>query len=333
MLTRDLRRARRWALRLPPLAGLVADRDLWRERAQARERELIELRANSEPQAPESQVTVRQAHPPGHFYSPIPDLDDIASRESQIFDRTRTEVPGIDMRSADQLGLLPGFAAFYEEQPFTEQPADGRRYGFENDFFSYGDGLALYGMLRHLRPRRMIEVGSGWSSALALDVNDLFLDQAMECTFIEPYPDRLLELLRPADHDRVTVLERPLHAVPDSTFADLAAGDLLFIDSTHVSRVGSDVNRLLLDVIPALPAGVMVHVHDVFWPFEYPEQWVYEGRAWNENYLLRALLIDNARLQIVWFNGYLARMHPELVEKAMPLWRRNTGGSIYFTTA
>jgi hypothetical protein len=99
-----------------------------------------------------------------------------------------------------------------------------------------------------------------------------------------------------------------------------------------VSRVGSDVNRLLLDVVPSLPAGVHIHIHDIFWPFEYPEAWIYEGRAWNENYLLRALLVGNSGLRVTWFNDYLGRFHSDPVEAAMPLWRLNPGGSIYLQT-
>lgn len=304
-------------MQLPPLARLTADRDQERARRRKLQGQL---------------ATYKRGYPPGHYHSPIPDLDDVRAREHQIFDRSQPEVPGVDLRAADQLALLPEFARLYAEQPFADEPADGLRYGFANAYFGYGDGLALYGMLRHLQPKRLVEVGSGWSSALALDVNDRFLDGAMQCTFLEPYPARLHELLRPADKDRARIVEQPLHAVADEVFADLEAGDLLFIDSTHVSRVGSDVNRLFLEIVPALPPGVHVHVHDIFWPFEYPEAWVYEGRAWNESYLLRALLIGNDRLRVTWFNDYLGRFHSDAVAEAMPLWRRNPGGSIYLET-
>ena len=277
-------------------------------------------------------ATYERGYPPGHYYSPVPDLDEVRARERQIFDRSSAHLKGIDLRTDEQLALLPDFARHYAEQPFGDEPVDGLRYGFANTYFGYGDGLALYAMLRHLRPKRLVEVGSGWSSALALDVNDRFLDGAMECTFLEPYPARLHELLRPTDTDRVRMVEQPLHAVPDEVFAELEAGDLLFIDSTHVSRVGSDVNRLFLEIVPSLPPGVHVHVHDIFWPFEYPEAWVYEGRAWNEGYLLRALLTGNDSLRVTWFNDHLGRFHSEVVAEAMPLWRRNPGGSIYLET-
>lgn len=343
------------ATRVPPLARLLSDRDRWRNRARTAQRELRacqtereglrrELRAvraiavepsvvpaaGTLPVAPGADVA--QEFPPGHYYSPIADLHEVRSRAATIFDRSRSDLPGIDLRVDQQLALLPEFARLYEEMPFQDEPGDGLRYGFVNRFFAHGDGLALYSMLRHLRPRRVVEVGSGWSSALTLDVNDRFFAGAIECTFIEPYPDRLNALLSDRDADRVSIVEKPLHAAGRDAFEQLAPGDLLFIDSTHVSRVGSDVNQLLLEVVPQLPAGVTVHVHDVFWPFEYPPYWIYGGRSWTEDYLLRALLIDNPRLRIVWFNDFLAEFHAAEVEKALPGWGRNPGGSIYLRT-
>lgn len=336
--------ARAVARGVPPLRSLLSERDQWRSRIRAAEARAEKLRAERNAARAELKQTrkllaefdkdrpvgtVRQAFPPGHFYSPIPNLDELRGREAEVFDRTRAALPGIDVRADAQLALLPEFASYVAEAPFTDQPEDGRRYGFDNRFFAYGDGLALYCWLRHLKPKRLVEVGSGWSSALTLDVNDLFLDGQLEATFVEPYPERLNSLLRDADRTRARVIAQPLHAVAGDVFDSLGPGDLLFIDSTHVSRVGSDVNRLLLEVIPALPTGVMVHLHDVFWPFEYPADWVFSGRAWNEDYLLRALLAGNDHLRIRWFNDYLRHHHAEAVTAAMPPWARNAGGSIY----
>ncbi|HUR73693.1 MAG TPA: class I SAM-dependent methyltransferase [Sporichthya sp.] len=337
-------RVRAVARRLPPLRGFIAERERLRSQARGAQAKVDKLRAERNAATAELKQTrkllaahdkdrpvgtVRQIVPPGHFYSPIPNLDELRGREGEIFDRSVTDLPGIHLRSDEQLALLPEFARYAAEQPFTDQPAEGRRYGFDNVFFSYGDGMALYCWLRHLQPRRLIEVGSGWSSALTLDVNDQFLGGKLECTFIEPHPERLHSLLRDSDRTRAHVLEKPLHTLSPDVFDLLGPGDLLFIDSTHVSRVGSDVNRLLLDVVPSLPPGVLIHIHDVFWPFEYPADWVFSGRAWNENYLLRALLIGNDHLRIRWFNDYLRYHHADAVTAAMPLWARLPGGSIY----
>jgi hypothetical protein len=148
-------------------------------------------------------------------------------------------------------------------------------------------------------------------------------------TFIEPYPDRLESLITDNDRDRVRILDAPLHKVGFDTFAELEAGDILFIDSTHVGKVGSDVNQIMFEILPRLPSGVHVHIHDIFHPFEYPAAWVFEGRSWNENYFLHAFLIENHRFKISWFNSFLAQSHADRVAAALPLWARNTGGSIW----
>ena len=176
----------------------------------------------------------------------------------------------------------------------------------------------------------MIEIGSGFSSAVALDVNDLFLDGAMELTFIEPFPDeRLLRLAGEAELG-ARLIRKPLQDVDPALFARArATNDVLFVDSTHVARAGSDVNHLVFEVLPSLRAGVLVHVHDVFYPFEYPAAWVRDGRAWNEAYLLRAFLQYNEAFEIVLFNTYLEQARPEWFAEHMPLCLKNPGGSIW----
>jgi hypothetical protein len=274
-----------------------------------------------------------QMYPPGHYYSPIADMREIRKREDTIFAAPRA-LAGIDLREQAQLDLIPVIAKLCEDHPYEAQPGPASRYGFENDFFSYGDALVLHAMLRMIRPARYVEVGSGWSSALALDVFAKDAERRTECTFIEPYPVRL-HLLLGSDEDeneRVRIIESPLHAAPSTPFEDLDAGDVLFIDSTHVSRVGSDVNQLLFEVLPRLRPGVYIHIHDVFYPFEYIQEWVYAGRNWTEDYLLRAYLIDNPRIEIVWFNSYMARMHRDAVASKVPEWDKNPGGSLWLKT-
>ena len=265
---------------------------------------------------------------PGHFGSPIPALNEIRRREAEIF-AVPDAVAGVRIEAEPQLELVRGFADLYRDQPFGAQPRPGLRYHFENTLFSYGDALVLHCLLRSIRPRQLVEVGSGFSSAVILDTNDGFLGGATTCTFIDPYPQRLRALLRGDDHDRCTIVTQPVQQVPLEVFDRLGEGDILFIDSTHVSKVGSDVNRLVFDVLPRLPAGVLVHFHDVFYPFEYPREWVYRGRAWNENYLLRAFLMFNGAFEVVLFNSYLAHFHLDAVRAVMPLWAERPGGSLW----
>ena len=109
----------------------------------------------------------------------------------------------------------------------------------------------------------------------------------------------------------------------------LASGDILFIDSTHVSKAGSDVNHIFFKILPSLAEGVNIHLHDIFYPFEYPKEWIYEGRAWNENYVLHAFLQYNSAFKITFFSNFLARFHHRTFHEKMPLCMKNTGGSIW----
>ena len=271
--------------------------------------------------------------PPGHFYSPLPDLADVRARHAQIFPPPPEALPGIELNTDAQLARMRSFAAYAREQPFPEQPHPDFRFHYENDFFSYADGHTLYCMLRQLAPRRYLEIGSGFSSALALDVNERYLGGRMQITLIEPYPDRLRARLRPGDEARFALLQTGLQAAPPSLFSQLEPGDVLFVDSTHVSKVGSDVNQILFQILPQLPVGVYVHFHDIFYPFEYPAEWVYEGRAWNENYMLRAFLSHSRAYSIEYFNHYLAALHADALRAHTPLALRNTGGSIWLRRA
>ncbi len=271
----------------------------------------------------------RTWRPPGHFYSPVPDPDEIAKRAYALFDTDLRDLPGVASRVPEQVALCDALAAYYADQPWAAERLPGRRYGFDNDQFSYADALFLHGMMRHVRPKRVVEVGSGHSSAAMLDTADLFLDGAVEFTFIDPYPERLRGLLRPEDDARVTVIEAPVQDVPLDVFAPLEADDILFIDSTHVCKTGSDVNHLVFEVVPRVAPGVYVHFHDVHYPFEYPREWVAEGRAWNEAYLLRAFLQFNEAFEIVAMNTALERFRTDWFREHMPLCLENPGGSLW----
>jgi predicted O-methyltransferase YrrM len=347
--------ARAAARRLPPLRRLLEDRARLagevhelRGEVEVRDREIQELRTDigaleaaaedRQRRLDEQRLELEELHrraglyPPGHFYSPVPDLDEVRDRDAQIFDGP-AELVGIDLRTDDQLALVERLARYVVDQPFEAEPKDGLRYHFDNDYFGWGDGLVLFCMLRQLRPARVVEVGAGFSSALMLDTAERFLHPAPELVFIEPHPDRLRGLLRDDDTDRVTLLSRQVQDVDRALFDRLEPGDVLFIDSSHVTKIGSDVNLLLLEVIPRLRPGVHVHVHDIVWPFEYARKWVYQGRAWNEAYLLRALLTGNPRLRITFWSSQLAACHREQVGAALPLWLRDSGTSIWLETA
>lgn len=256
--------------------------------------------------------------PPGHFYSPVPDLPEIRKSANEIFDRSIKCLPEVEINEAAQLKLLRQFAEYYASIPFSDQATDGRRYFYDNPYFSYGDGIVLYSMLRHFRPGKVIEIGSGFSSAEMLDVSDRFFAKKIEFTFIEPYPERLLKLLTKEDLAHCRIVNKPLQEIDLQLFATLEANDILFIDSSHVGKINSDVLYIFFKILPFLKPGVIVHFHDIVWPFEYPQNWVEEGRAWNEAYFLRAFLQYNAAFEIIFFNSFMALQHSKEIEGQIP---------------
>ena len=264
--------------------------------------------------------------PPGHFYSPVPDLADIRRRAGRLF-ATDRELPGIDLRAREQVELFCTLAALAREAPLPAVPGTVARYGVENPNYGIGDASMLQAMLRHLRPSRYLEVGSGYTTALALDTNDLYLDGTMALTAVEPYPELLADVVRPGE--RVEVIAEQVQSVPLDRFRALDAGDVLFVDCSHVLKTGSDVQHLYTNVLPVLAPGVHVHVHDIFWPFEYLRHWVEAGRAWNEAYLLHAFLLFNDAFEIMLWNHYLALEHRELVEAELPAMLETPGGAIW----
>jgi hypothetical protein len=238
------------------------------------------------------------------------------------------ELPGIELHPGEQLALVAQLGALPAED-FTADPPAGRRYRM-NGFFGPGDAAILSAMIRHLAPRRVVEVGSGFSSAVTLDTNERFMGGQLRCTFVDPNPERLLSLLRPGDRERVSLLDCPVQEVADATFEALEPGDILFIDSSHVIKAGGDVNHLVLDVLPELSPGVHVHFHDVFHPFEYFRAWFERDRkAWSETYLLRALLQHSRRYRVRLFGDYLWRFEKEEVKALFPAMLASRPGSLW----
>lgn len=313
------------ANRLPFLSALLADRRRLYAELQQAQTELLHLRA-----ARDQWTHGNRYVPPGHYYSPIPKVEQVLQDWPRIGpDSGKRSFEGIDLREADQFALLHRLARNYGNLPFRPEKQPGLRYFYENGAFSYADAILLALLLQETQPRRLIEIGSGHSSCLTLDTTERFLPGRVQLTFIEPYPELLNELLRPGDADRVTVIQSRVQDVSLDTFEALEPNDILFIDSTHVARAGSDVNHLFHEVLPRLRPGVLVHLHDIFYPFEYPLRWLEQGRAWNEAYLLRAYLEENPRWQIVLWNELMIRFHPEFFAQSMPLCLKNEGGGFW----
>jgi len=251
-------------------------------------------------------------YPPGHFYSPINDHDFLKSREDEIWKNgDKPEViEDIELNTDKQLELLKSFSQYYPEIPFKCKKQPDLRYFFKNGVYDEMDGTILYSMIRTLKPKKIIEAGSGFTSALMMDVNNLFFDNNIELTFIEPFPERLYSLMVKKDKINNEVIPTILQDVDLNKFKKLEPNDILFIDSSHIVKTDSDVQYILFKILPLLKSGVYIHFHDIFYPFQYPKQWILHNRwNWNELYFLRAFLMNNNQFEIILFNDYLDRYY------------------------
>jgi predicted O-methyltransferase YrrM len=185
-------------------------------------------------------------------------------------------------------------------------------------------------MMRANRPARIVEIGSGRSTWLMLDVNERFFDNRIRITTVDPYPSSMREGLHAGDEGRLEVVAKRIQDADVAMFGDLRDGDILLVDSTHVSKCDSDVNRIVLEILPTLRPGVLVHFHDVFWPFEYPKHWLLEiGVAWNEIYQLRAFLQFNSAYRIEFFSDYAGQFLRPEIEASIPPFLHGGGSSLW----
>jgi Methyltransferase domain len=251
---------------------------------------------------------------PVHFYQPIPDTRELpASLWS-----SHSLMSGVDMNEVFQMELLDTFqSAFRTEYDcipgFSRDPL---RFHFDQASFCAVDAEILYCMIRHFKPRQMIEIGSGMSTLLAAEALRKNETQGYCCSFtsIEPYPH---EFLRRGVPGLTELLEAKVQFVPIERFCALEANDILFIDSSHVIKVGGDVLYEYLDIIPRLEPGVIVHCHDIFLPAEYPKRWVLENRRfWTEQYLLQAFLAFNNDFEVLMAGSFLHLYHAEKLKAA-----------------
>ena len=263
--------------------------------------------------------------PPGHLHSPITDPNDPLVRETVVRETGTGNLQALDDRAdlvideQAQLRLLGWLGEHGSRFPFHSAPEPDWRYCTGNGHFGQPDAALMFAMLLEYKPSRLIEIGCGFSSLLMMDVNDHFLDHNLDVTFIDPRPDGVLCLLTPLDPYRECVQGRRSQEVPAETFQQLQRGDILSLETSHVAKTGSDVCDILFRILPSLAPGVLVHVHDVFYPFEYPEAWVVQdNRSWNEAYFLRAFLEFNDRFRVLFFNDLMARKYPAQMSAAFP---------------
>jgi hypothetical protein len=258
--------------------------------------------------------------PPGHLHSPVTDPNDPFVRETEIRNLQALEDRSdllIDEQA--QLRLLGWLGEHGSLFPFHSAPEPEWHYCTQNGHFGQADAALMCAMLLEYKPSRLIEIGCGFSSLLVMDVNDHFLDHNLDVNFVDPRPDGVLCLLTPLDPYRERVQGRRSQEVPTETFQQLQRGDILSLETSHVAKTGSDVCDILFRILPSLAPGVLVHVHDIFYPFEYPETWVVQdNRSWNEAYFLRAFLQFNDTFRVLFFNDLMFRKYPDQMRAAFP---------------
>lgn len=254
--------------------------------------------------------------PIGHFYSPMYDTRELATERERLWPSAPRDTPGIDWRADAQLELCRTVFAGQDKFEFIDEPSDDpTEYHAGNDQYPPLDAWVLSGILEHARPARMIEIGSGFSTLIAARTNRERLGGAMELTCVEPYPRQFLIDGVPG----VTQLRtEKIQDVPLELFAQLSAGDVLFVDTAHTVKTGGDVVWIFHEIIPRLAEGVLIHIHDFFVPGEYPEPWVMEGWGWNESYLVRSFLSFNNAFEVVWAQQYMLYNHLEELRAAFP---------------
>jgi len=256
-----------------------------------------------------------------HYYSPRPDPADFGAG----FWDERSDLPGVSIHDAAVLGLLdeavvPHLESFRAAVPLDVPEGEAPdALHLLNGTYMAVDAHVYWGFVCHFRPRRILEVGAGQSTRLALLAAGRLADRGHErprLTAVDPFPSaQLLERERSGD---VRVLAHKAQDVALDEYLSLGPGDVLFIDSSHVLREGGDVQFLFLEVLPRLQPGVLVHVHDISLPRRYPRTYYEQGLYWTEQYLLQAYLVHNSRVEVIWPGNHMYLAHRDRITAVFP---------------
>ncbi len=268
--------------------------------------------------------------PPGHYYSPVVDPEAVKDYVARQRALSYSDMAGIELRIDEMEAFWLSHSNDIAQTMFSDVKSDRMRFHYVNGSYPFGDAIMLRLMLLHFQSRRVIEIGSGYTTACMLDTFEESGIEDFSITCIEPYPDRLLSLLRENDWKRVNLLQQLVQTVNIDVFESLEAGDMLFVDSTHVVKTGSDVHFEIFDILPRLRPGVLIHFHDVPFPFEYPDEWIFsQNLSWNEAYFLRSFLMYNQSFRVVMWNSLLAKRLGKDRFPESSTFLRNPGTSIW----
>ena len=256
---------------------------------------------------------------PTHFYWPIPDLNNLSHKDWMACSLSE----GVDLQLERQVRMLEAdLLAFRAECNFPDAPtAAVHQFHFNNGFFEHVDAEIAYAMVRHFQPSRIVEIGSGNSTRLLAAAMLRNHEQGApgELVSIDPHADRVLLRGIPG---LTKVISKPVQQISMDVFTSLGPGDILFIDSSHVVMIDSDVVHEYLRILPKLKAGVVIHIHDIFMPFDYPQKFVMTNLCfWGEQYLLEAFLSYNRSFEVLWASSAMQWLHRNELEKYLPEWK------------
>lgn len=261
---------------------------------------------------------VHTRFPLGHYYSPVYDPQELAEepRRSQIWPPAPREPAGIEWCETVQVALCLKSFATQERLKFANVEGDDpTEYFATNDQYPALDAWALEAMIRHHQPRRFVEVGSGFSSLVTARVNRELFNETIDFQCVEPYPRQFLTDGVPG----ITGLRiEKVQDTPLEVFTTLDRNDILFVDTSHVVKTGGDVPWIYNEILPRLSPGVVVHMHDICLPGDYPPSWVLDGWGWNESYLVHAFLTFNAGYAVRFSSPFMVQRHRDALIEAFP---------------
>ena len=235
---------------------------------------------------------------PVHFYSPIPNVGEL---KTDIYTQVN-DCPGVEFNDNEQQSFLKTVVPAFMDEYFP----------LSQSGLSKVDAFLLYTIIRTKKPRLFIEIGSGESTKISLKAIEENEKEGVQCRFIaiEPYP---IKYLKDIKNPNFQLIEKKVQDVDLSTFVN---ADILFIDSSHVSKIGSDVNYEILNIIPSLKLDALIHWHDIMFPSDYPRSWIDSGRMfWNESYMVHAFILNNECFKVKWASKYMQINHPDLLHR------------------
>ncbi len=256
---------------------------------------------------------VRVLPVPFHYHEPA-----VNPRDLRYSLGDERQLPALDLNVTEQLELLSRFHYGAELTGFPLRATEPRRFAYHNGTFEVGDAELFYDMIRHFKPARILEIGSGFSTLIAREAiaqnNREHPDYSCDHVCVEPFENPWLE------RSGARIVRQRVEDVGVGLFDPLAEADILFIDSSHVIRPQSDVLFEYLELLPRLKRGVLVHIHDIFTPRDYPASWVLgKRRLWNEQYLLEAFLSFNSQYRVLAALNYLRHHHAAALADACPM--------------